>query len=481
MQTVSCPGCGAPLTFKSHAAVMAVCEFCRATVLKDADSVKDIGKMSAVLEDYSPIQIGTSGVAGKREFSVIGRIQLRYEQGMWNEWYLLFADGTTGWLGDSSGMLVLTTPRSAKGALPAFEDIEVGKPYTIEGERLTASEKRRAQCIGGQGELPFKAGAGYQALVADFRAAERFVTLDYSDDAVVLYDGVAVLLDSLKCQLLRDEEQIKASAGKYRGKLDTLDCPSCGSMIKYLPGVTSTLVCPSCATQLDAAGPEAQVLAAGQRVDARRTTLPLGASANIQGTLRTIIGVMVREDDEGTEWTEYLLHSARAGFSWLVETGDGWFRSTVLPAWPAWSWTGASEAKLDNVSYTKTVEYPATVTFAAGAFNWRVAVGDTVRVFEFEAGPNTLAAELTGEEMTWSRSLPVANDQIRTWFGTSAPRLAEKKPVRQERNTLPAKFMWWIVGLNFIPLMANFFQTALIIVIALVALFFPPNVFSNDD
>ena len=481
MQTVSCPSCGAPLTFKSHAAVMAVCEFCRATVLKDADSVKDIGKMSAVLEDYSPIQIGTSGVAGKREFTVIGRIQLRYEQGMWNEWYLLFGDGATGWLGDSSGMLVLTTQRSAAGALPAFDAIRVGKHYTIEGEKLTASEKRRARCIGGQGELPFKVGAGYEAAIADFRAGARFVTLDYSDDAVVLYDGVAVTLDSLKCQLLRDDEQIKAGAGKYRGKLDALDCPSCGGMIRYVPGVTGTLVCPSCATQLDAAGPEAQVLAAGQRVEARASTLALGASANIQGNERTIIGLMVRADDDGTEWTEYLLYGPRAGFSWLIETADGWLRATVLPEWPAWSWTGAGGARLDNVIYSKTVEYPATVKFAAGAFNWRVAVGDTVRVFEFEAGPATLAAELSAEEMTWSRSLPVANDQIRTWFGIGAHRLPPTKPAKKERNTLPVKFMWWIVALNAIPLVANFFQTALVIVIALVALFFPPHVFSNDD
>ena len=62
MQTVSCPGCGAPVEFKSHASVMAVCEFCRTTVVKEAEAVRDLGKMSAVLEDYSPIRIGTAGV-----------------------------------------------------------------------------------------------------------------------------------------------------------------------------------------------------------------------------------------------------------------------------------------------------------------------------------------------------------------------------------------------------------------------------------
>jgi hypothetical protein len=482
MQNVSCPSCGAPLAFKSHAAVMAVCEFCRATVIKDAESVRDIGKMSAVLEDYSPIQIGTSGVAGTRQFSVIGRIQLRYAQGFWNEWFLLYDDGATGWLGDSSGLYVITTERALAADTPSFPDIEVGKLYTIEGERFTASEKREAQCIGGQGELPFKVGEGWRVRVADMRAAGRFVTLDYSEgERPVLYDGVSVKLEQLKCQLLRDDEQIKASAGRYRGKLDALDCPSCGSAIRYLPGVTSALVCPACAARLDAASSQVQVLQAGEKVERARLSLPLGASANILGSSRTVIGAIRRRDGEGESWTEYLLYSARAGFMWLIESDDGWYRSTVLDTWPSWTWTGADNARLEGVPYTRLYDYPATVTFAAGAFNWRVAVGDQVRVYEFEAGPNTIAAELTAEEMTWSRSILVAHDQIRTWFGTAAPRLAESKAaIKPERNALPVKFMWWIIGLIFIPLMAHFFTTAIIIVIALVALFFPPAVFGND-
>jgi ribosomal protein S27E len=86
MQQVACPGCGAPVQFKSTASVMAVCEFCKTTLLKDATSVSNLGKMSEVLEDYSPVQIGTSGQFAQRSFSVIGRIQLQYSDGFWNEW-----------------------------------------------------------------------------------------------------------------------------------------------------------------------------------------------------------------------------------------------------------------------------------------------------------------------------------------------------------------------------------------------------------
>ena len=78
MQQVACPGCGAPVVFKSSASVMAVCEYCKTTLLKDAGSVRNLGKMSEVLEDYSPLQIGSSGRLAERGFTLIGRIQLQY-------------------------------------------------------------------------------------------------------------------------------------------------------------------------------------------------------------------------------------------------------------------------------------------------------------------------------------------------------------------------------------------------------------------
>jgi predicted RNA-binding Zn-ribbon protein involved in translation (DUF1610 family) len=483
MQIVSCPSCGAEVQFRSHASVVAVCEYCRATVMKDADAVRDLGKMSSVLEDFTPIQVGTSGVLAARQFSVVGRIQLRYAAGMWNEWFLSFDDGGTGWLGDSSGLYTVTADAKADGALPRFDEIEPGKVYIFNGRHFTASEKRVADCIGGQGELPFRVGEGWQARVADLREGDAFVTLDYSDaDTPVLYNGVSVTLEEMKCQLLRDDEQIRESAGKYRGKLDALECPSCGTAINYLPGVTTSLVCPSCQAQLDAAGPQAQVLAQGEKVERVRTTIPLGAIARINGANHRVIGAMVRADDEGSQWTEYLLYNARSAFFWLVETDEGWSRANVMPKWPAWKSTADTRAVLGTVTYQKLYEYPATVKFAAGAFNWRVAAGDVVQVFEFANGPARLAAELTKEELTWSRSTPVAVDQLKTWFGDQLRGEVLAKPASSLPSaSLAQKFLWWILGLNAIPLLFNFSGTIVYVVLALLALYLPARLFAPAD
>ena len=487
MQTVSCPSCGAPVQFRSHASVMAVCEFCRASVLMDADQLKDIGKMAVALEDYSPIHIGTAGSHGGRNFTVVGRIQLRYERGMWNEWYLLFDDASAAWLGDSSGLYTLTLPRQTGSGdpLPGFADVVPGQRYRIGGQAFTASEKREGECTGGQGELPFRVGEGWRIRVADFRQGASFLTLDYTDgDVPQVFTGAAVTLPELKCQLLREDDQIKASAGRYRGKLDALDCPSCGSAIKYLPGLATNLVCPACSAQLDASRPEATVLAAGERVAAALTTLQLGATAKIGADDFTVIGAMVREDEEATTWTEYLLYSTStksSSFFWLVETDDGWSRASVLPSWPEWRSLSADSATLEKVKYTKLYDYIATVRFAAGAFNWRVAAGDQVRVYEFENGQTSLAAELTPDELTWSRSTSVAYDQIKAWFGDSlkgsAPAAAAARPLLSSQM----KFVWWILGLNAIPILFNFGESFWIVIAAIVAVFYPASYFQGKQ
>ena len=485
MQTVSCPSCGAPVQFRSHASVMAVCEFCRASVLKDADQVKDIGKMSVALEDYSPIQIGTAGSHGGRNFTVVGRIQLRYERGMWNEWYLLFDDASAAWLGDSSGLYTLTLPRASGGGegdpLPGFTDVIPGKRYRFGGQQFTASEKREGECIAGQGELPFRVGEGWRIRVADFRHASSFLTLDYTDgDTPQVFSGAAVTLPELKCQLLRDDDQIKASAGRYRGKLDALDCPSCGSAIKYLPGVATSLVCPACAAQLDASGPEATVLAKGAEVEKVLTTLTLGATGAIDGATYTVIGAMVRADEEGTRWTEYLLYNAKESFFWLVETDEGWSRAKVMPAWPEWESTASTVAVLDKLSFAKLYDYIATVKYAAGAFNWRVAAGDQVRVYEFENGTTSLAAELTPEELTWSRSTPVSYDTVKLWFGSGLRGNAPvNKPAAPPVLSSQMKFVWWILGLNAIPILFNFGESFWIVIAAIIAIFYPARYFQG--
>lgn len=475
MQKVSCPSCGAPVEFKSHASVMAVCGYCKTTVLKDADQVKDMGRMSDVLEDFSPIQIGTSGQYGGQEFTVIGRLQLRYPEGMWNEWFVMRSDGSAAWLSDASGQYTFTVEKEAAGNLPPFEQVRSGQLYKIFDTTYIGADVRTAECIGGQGELPFKVGPGWQARLADLRSGRNFLTLDYSDSSQpAVYVGRAVTLEEMKCQLLRDDDTVRDDAGKIKSKVQPLACPSCGSSISYVPGVTREIVCPSCRSHIDASTKVLQVLDVAERMEKLKTTLELGAKANIGGTPYQVIGAMRCRDDEESEWTEYLMVNPRAGFLWLIETDEGWQRGKVQDDWPQWN--RGETAKLGDQTYKKLYDYTSEVVSAAGAFNWKVKAGDKTRVIEFESGQNRLAAELTEQELNWTKSTPVGADQIRAWFGKDIA--ADKLPPKTDIETVAKYFLWGILGFNAIPLLADFDETWLYTAFAAGAVWLPAKFIS---
>lgn len=426
MFRTACPSCGAEVLFRSTISAVAVCEYCQSTVLRNADEVKDIGKIGKVLEDYSPIQIGTSGVFAGRAFTVLGRIQLRYDAGLWNEWYVSFDDGKQGWLADTSGEYMFTLPlaetaNEAKSTL-TFEAMQPEMRYEHGGRAYVVTDVRTAQCVGGQGELPFAVGQGYQAKVVDCRCNNRFLTLDFSDITLfkpdpVLYVGEAVELKNLQLQLLRDAETILSSAGRLKGTSAVLDCPSCGNPLQYQAGVATQMVCKACASVVDCSGDKALVLEKHSAAAQYHATLDVGDGATIDGVSWKIIGLIEMEEvnDADSSWTEYLLYNAQQGFFWLVEANDGWYRVAVLNQLPD-SWQEAS-ATLGGVKYRKLyAAYAAKVTYAAGAFNWRVSVGDRVTCAEYENNGERLCKEKSSNEVVWSKSKKIPNQLIEQWF-----------------------------------------------------------------
>ena len=117
--TASCPSCGAPVVFKSASSVFAVCDYCQSTLVRHDQALEDIGKMAALVEDRSPLQLGAEGSYKGVHFALIGRIQIKYSQGYWNEWHLLFDDMRTGWLSEAGGEYVVSFLRHVQEPLPA--------------------------------------------------------------------------------------------------------------------------------------------------------------------------------------------------------------------------------------------------------------------------------------------------------------------------------------------------------------------------
>jgi Domain of unknown function (DUF4178) len=202
---VACPGCGAAVKFVSAASLLAVCGYCRASLLRRDLDVERIGTMAQLVADPTPLQLGAEGVYRSTHFAVAGRVQVRYDGGGWNEWHLAFDDGRTGWLGEASGEYTISFQTPLDGAAPAWESLQAGGTLRLGSTTYDIADVRRARVVAGEGELPFRVDAGYETATADLRSdGARFATLDYSETPPRLYVGEVVEFSALRLRGLRE-------------------------------------------------------------------------------------------------------------------------------------------------------------------------------------------------------------------------------------------------------------------------------------
>ena len=378
--------------------------------------------MAALVEDRSPLQLGAEGSYKGVHFALIGRIQIKYSQGIWNEWHLLFDDMRTGWLSEASGEYVLTFAQFVPETLPKFDDLKIGQRFVLASQTWTVSNIENAECVAGQGELPFKVGAGYPVAAVDLRNQANFATLDYSETPPLLFVGEAVDFKSLKMANLRDGMAIPTKAVEAR----VFRCPSCGSPMAARSKEILAVGCASCGAVVDAADESYWILSKslGMRDEKYSPRLPLGSKGRLEGKPVEVIGFLVKRcvvDGLAYNWSEYLLAAELGTYRWLTEYNGHWNVVDVLSKPPA-----GGIIEVDSVRHGGQVfkhfstTQAAEVIQVAGEFTWRVRRGETNRVVDYVAPPLMLSSESTGNDLTWSQGSYVEPQVIAEAFGLKA-------------------------------------------------------------
>ncbi|WP_026791148.1 DUF4178 domain-containing protein [Pleomorphomonas oryzae] len=124
-----------------------------------------IGKVAQLVEDLSPFQIGTTGRIDGAGFMICGRAKMGWQGGEWNEWYLLFDDGSDGWLAEAQGFYAINiaTEVPMQYVAPTSDvklagrldlTLNVGQIVSLSNCQLTVVDVKRVACIGTEGELP---------------------------------------------------------------------------------------------------------------------------------------------------------------------------------------------------------------------------------------------------------------------------------------------------------------------------------------
>jgi len=402
MQIATCPSCGAPVKFQSAASVFAVCDYCTSTLLRREADLEAIGKMAALMDDPTLLRIGSEGVYKGVHFGVIGRIQLQYEAGLWNEWHIMFDDMRLGWLGEAAGEFYVTFEEKLELAPPPFEGVNVDDRIDIGGRYFEVTDIESATCIAGEGELPFKVGAGFAAPVADLRLEHQFATIDYGDVAEGgtprVYIGERVAGASLKLSNLRDPAA-NAGAIAPTAKADAFNCPACAAPFVLSSGRIKTYGCASCGSLLDTSSRQVQLVKRAQAVLDTPLAVPLGSKGTLGGVTWQVIGHLLRASEQNYTWSEYLLFDPKNGFAWLIESDGHWTYARNADK-PLKKFN--NQAFRDGVTYAHFASYLAEVRQVQGECYWKVRSGDTVEVEDYIAPPAIASREKDRKEVTWS-------------------------------------------------------------------------------
>lgn len=413
----ACPSCGAPVEFQSAASFHAVCGFCRSTLVRHGGDLENLGRMAELVADASPIQLGTEGVYNGVHFAVIGRIQLRYAAGVWNEWHVLFDDMRGGWLSDAGGEYTMSFLTPPGAALPAHETLAVDAALSLAGREWRVSNKEEAFCIAGEGELPFAFGAGYAAPVADLRATDEsgaFATIDWSETPPLFFVGQSRPFADFRFANLRESATAQAA-----GPVKSLQCPSCGGPIAIHDKAVQSVACPACLTVLDAANDSLRILQRVSEALSVTPRLPLGSVGRFEDKDWTVIGFQRRDvtvEGIAYPWDEYLLHHPTEGFRWLVDSKGHWTWVRTLASPPRYT-EGLPVATHQKESFTRYSAGLAVTRYVVGEFTWKVQVGEEWETVDFVAPPRMLSREKNGSEVGWSLGDYLAPEAVAAAFG----------------------------------------------------------------
>lgn len=378
---------------------MAVCEHCRSTLVRRDLDLENLGKMAKLAEDRSPFALRWRGQYQKVGFQLIGRLQLQYEDGYWNEWYARFDDGRTGWVSEGSGLCYVTFEQELKAQLPPFDAFKPGMTARLGEVVFTVTDVESSTCVAVQGELPFKALPGYAAPAVDLRADGHFASLDFSEETPRAYLGEAVTLDALL-----DPAAPNGPAKVQKAQAHGFKCTSCGAPISVTQADTKAVGCSHCGAVVAADDPDLKILSAALKV-LTKPSLDIGITGKLKGRAYAVIGYLKRftgTPPERYEWEEYLMYSEEAGYAWLIQYNGHWSLGKPVTRQPEEVPGPRPQARFLDQRYKHFATYRAEVAQVIGEFNWRVKVGEHAEVFDYIAPPYMLSREVTEREMTWT-------------------------------------------------------------------------------
>ena len=393
-----------------------------------------LGKVAELQPDGSPLRLGSQGLYKGSAFELVGRIQLSFGDGYWNEWHILFSDGRTGWLGEAMGEYFINALVKTDGGLPSAHDVDPGDGLSLAGEAYVVTGTVTSTLVSYEGEVPFVVERDTPFLTADLRSPSgKAATIDYSESPPLLFLGEYLPFSSFDFKGLAEAEGSRfgdvSTSGVAAAGVEKFNCPSCGAPHKVSGGVrTKVLVCEYCGAAVDVADPKLTVIWKEQttRDQIRKgVTLALDSKATFDGQTYRLIGFLkksVTYEGINYPWVEYLLYNRLTGYRWIVESDGHFVLMEPMAAVPTRNSNPVGHPsehaiEYEGLSYRHFQTSRPYIEGLAGEFYWRVRKDEEARNFDYICPPQMLSLEVSDTGYVWSKGRYLKQDDVQHLFG----------------------------------------------------------------
>ena len=192
-RTFECPSCGSQIDQKHPGSRTLVCSYCGQTSHLNADSLQSAGDKRLLIDYGSALKIGMQAKWKGKDFQVLGKLRIDYDDGFWDEWYIQFLDdGSEAWIQEDDGSFTLFkkdkelshTLNMDAITVGAWEDLGLGK-----NEKVFITSKSKAHVNGGEGELPFRIIPGEPADFVEGIMHGLVISVELLPDEQTVYVG----------------------------------------------------------------------------------------------------------------------------------------------------------------------------------------------------------------------------------------------------------------------------------------------------
>ena len=412
------------------------------------------------MDTDSPLRLGLEGRYGKTGYRLVGHLQKDHGAGPWDEWYVEFDDGRTGWLSESEGAFHLMFEAGTEAG-SSWTMLTLASACTCATAPSWWRSGGHARVVAAEGQLPSDVDPTEDRYYVDATGPKgMFVSLDFGprEQRPEVFLGQRLKLEQLGIAL----DQLRPRAKKVA--LQQARCPQCnGALELRAPDQTKRVACPFCGALLDASQGKLAFLQLLEKPELRAADsrwAPRARWTARSGSASASWCARARWRARATRGRSTCSSTTTRGFTWLMQSNGHWVYLKPIAAGDVSLVPGVA-AHYEGRRYKAFQSVTAVTETVLGEFYWEVHSG------EHGAGGGVRGAAVLGERGRHRQRSHLHPRRVPGALGhpgglqaqgAAAARLRASRPASPTRTTSNPIWKWsaiWATALLALFLIVN--------------------------